>query len=82
MTIVAHNGEGADATLSFTLTVLPPVTITTTSLPGGTVGTAYSATLATTNGVAPYTWALASGSLPAGVSLASNGTITGTPTGP
>jgi hypothetical protein len=82
LTITAHNGEGADATLSFTLTVLPPVTITTTSLPGGTVGTAYSATLAATNGVTPYTWSIASGSLPAGLSLASTGTITGTPTGP
>ena len=82
LTISAHNGEGPDATLSFTLTVLPPVTITTTSLPGGTVGTAYSATLAATNGAAPYSWTLASGSLPAGLSLASNGAISGTPTGP
>jgi predicted outer membrane repeat protein len=82
LTITAHNGEGPDATLTFTLTVLPPVTITTTSLPGGTVGVAYSATLAATNGSAPYTWSIASGSLPAGLSLASGGAITGRPTGP
>lgn len=81
--ITAHNGEGADATLNFTLTVLPPVTITTTSLPSGTVGTAYATThLAAGNGVAPYTWSLASGSLPAGLTLANNGTISGTPNGP
>jgi hypothetical protein len=58
-----------------------PVSITTISLPTGQVGTAYSATLTATGGTAPYTWSLASGTLPAGLSLnASTGTITGTPT--
>ena len=56
----------ADATKSAfaTVTLIPPVQITTTSLPGGTAGTAYNATLAATGGVAPYTWSLASGQLP------------------
>jgi len=55
--------------------------ITTTSLPAGVVGTAYSATLAATGGTSPYTWSLTSGTLPAGLSLnASTGAITGTPT--
>ena len=60
----------------------PPVpTITTTSLPDGTVGVAYSATLQATNGTPPYTWSLDSGSLPDGLTLnASTGAITGTPT--
>ncbi|HXG65578.1 MAG TPA: Ig domain-containing protein [Blastocatellia bacterium] len=61
----------------------PPadLTITTTSLPGGTVGVSYSATLAATGGVAPYTWSVISGSLPAGLSLnSSTGVISGTPT--
>jgi len=57
------------------------LTITTSSLPGGTVGTAYNQTLTATGGTTPYTWAISSGSLPAGVSLgASTGAITGTPT--
>jgi hypothetical protein len=55
-----------------------PLTITTTTLPAGTVGTAYSTTLAATGGVSPYTWS-ASG-LPGGLSLSSAGTISGTPT--
>jgi hypothetical protein len=58
-----------------------PLTITTTSLPNGTAGTAYSATLAATGGTTPYTWSLTSGTLPTGLSLtASTGAIGGTPT--
>jgi len=73
----------ADATksASATVTLIPPVQITTSSLPGGTVGTAYNATLAATGGVAPYTWSVASGQLPPGTSLStSTGLISGTPT--
>lgn len=55
--------------------------ITTSSLPGGTVGIAYSASLAAEGGVRPYSWSIADGSLAAGLSLnASTGAITGTPT--
>ncbi len=58
-----------------------PLAITTTSLPNGTVGTAYSTTLAATGGTTPYTWSLTSGTLPSGLSLnASTGAINGTPT--
>ena len=55
-----------------------PLTISTTTLPAGTVGTAYSATLAATGGVSPYSWS-ASG-LPSGLSISSAGTISGMPT--
>ena len=55
--------------------------ITTTSLPSGNVGVAYSQTLAAGGGVTPYSWSVVSGSLPAGLSLGSStGTISGTPT--
>ena len=54
--------------------------ISTSSLPNGQIGTAYSSTLAATGGVSPYTWSLTSGTLPAGLTLnASTGAITGTP---
>ncbi|MBI4465694.1 MAG: putative Ig domain-containing protein, partial [Acidobacteria bacterium] len=61
---------------------IPPPSITTTSLPSGTQNTTYSATLAATSGATPYTWSIASGSLPAGLTLAASaGVISGTPTG-
>jgi len=56
----------------------PDPTITTGSLPNGTVGTAYTATLAAT-GTTPITWSRDSGTLPAGLTLSGN-TIAGTPT--
>ena len=60
----------------------PPTTlsITTGSLPNGTIGVAYSQTLAATGGTTPYTWTIASGTLPTGLSLSSGGVVSGTPT--
>ena len=69
---------------AFTLTIAAapnPVQITTTSLPSGQVNTAYSTTLAASNGATPYSWSITSGSLPAGLTLtAATGAISGTPT--
>jgi hypothetical protein len=61
------------------------IVITTTSLPNGTVETAYSEALKASGGCTPYKWAITSGSLPAGVTAkpSSNTTafdLTGTPT--
>jgi hypothetical protein len=56
----------------------PPLVVTTTSLPNTTVGMAYSAALQASGGVPPYSWSIASGSLPEGLSLSSTGTISGT----
>jgi hypothetical protein len=76
----ADSASGANFA-TFTITVLPAVTITTASpLPNGSPGIAYSVTLAATGGAAPYTWAVASGNLPPGLSLSTSGAITGTPT--
>lgn len=63
----------------------PPVlqfSITTGSLPGGVVGTAYpSTTIGTVSGTAPVTFAKLSGNLPPGLVMSGTGVITGTPTG-
>jgi hypothetical protein len=68
---------------SYKLVVVPvPLSITTKSLPGGTVGSAYTATLAATGGTAPYTWAVASGTLPAGIALNVDGNLSGVPAQP
>jgi hypothetical protein len=57
-----------------------PLSVTTTSLASGQTSTAYSATLSATGGVAPYSWTVKSGTLPAGLSLSAAGVIAGTPT--
>jgi hypothetical protein len=57
-----------------------PITIVTATLPNGQVGHAYSATLSANGGTAPLTWSLTAGALPAGLTLAPNGLISGTPT--
>jgi Putative Ig domain len=73
--------QSAKATLSLAVVAaVPPsqLTITTTSLPGGTVGASYSASMATSGGTTPYTYS-ATG-LPEGLSInSSTGAITGTP---
>jgi hypothetical protein len=71
----------ASTSKAFALAVLPAVTIATASLPGGTVGVAYSQTLAAANGQAPYAWSVSAGALPAGLVLtAATGALSGTPT--
>ena len=66
---------------NFALAVIPTVTITTaTPLPQGSVGSAYSQTLASSGGYSPYTYAVTSGSLPTGLGLSAAGVISGTPT--
>jgi hypothetical protein len=50
------------------------------TLADGTVGGAYTGTITATGGTGPYTYAVTSGTLPAGLSLSSGGAVTGTPT--
>ncbi|MDE3108718.1 MAG: putative Ig domain-containing protein, partial [Acidobacteriota bacterium] len=70
-------------TQSVTITVNAAPAITTTSLPGGIVGTAYSGSIAVTGGTSPLAYSVSAGSLPAGLTLnSSTGAISGTPTGP
>ena len=69
--IVAYLGSAASASTP---------SITTTSIPNGTVLTASSQTLTAAGGKAPYTWTVAGGSLPPGMGLSSAGVLSGTPT--
>ncbi len=81
-TVKVTDSDSNTATASLSITInSAALSITTTSLPSGTVNTSYSQTLAATGGVSPYTWSISSGSLPAGLTLTgSTGVISGTPT--
>jgi hypothetical protein len=69
------------ATQQLSIIVTSAFAITTSSLPNGTVSTAYSQQLQATGGTAPLTWSLQTGSsLPAGLAISSAGLIAGTPT--
>ena len=56
------------------------LSITTISLPAGSINVPYSSILAASGGVPPYTWTITSGALPAGLTLSTAGVISGTPT--
>jgi hypothetical protein len=53
---------------------------TESPLPSADTGSAYSVVLTGVGGTSPYTWSLGTGSLPAGLSIGSNGTLSGTST--
>lgn len=77
---ISSMGSGATEGSFFAYSGLPAA-ITTTSLPAATVGKPYSATLQGSGGTGTASWAVALGSLPAGLTLnASTGVISGTPT--
>lgn len=77
VTVTVTDNRGVSVNRNLTLTVNQTLQVTTSELPLGVQGEVYSASLSATGGIPPYTWS-ASG-LPSGLSLNSNGTITGTP---
>ncbi len=81
-TIRVIDAVGTTSQANVSIAINPVLlTITSTTLPLGTPNTPYATTtLAATGGIAPYVWTLASGALPTGMALASNGVISGTPT--
>jgi len=83
-TVQVADKYGYKSTKDFTLSILvPPLTITTTSLPCGKVGSSYKKVLAGKGGVKPYAWSVSAGALPGGLALdAATGTISGKPTAP
>lgn len=77
----ASRPEPLSVAVQLALTIAPKhLLVTTKRLPGGVATSLYTASLAATGGVAPYSWELASGQLPPGLSLASSGALSGTPT--
>ncbi len=80
-TIQVTDSHAVTSSKAFTLTVVGGLSIATASLPNGTVGVAYSQTIAASGGAAPYSWSIVAGSSPAGTALnPTSGTLSGTPT--
>ncbi len=74
-------GTAATVTNNYTLTIaVPTLTLTPATVPAGTAGVAYSQTFVASGGIAPYTYALSAGALPAGMTLNAAGALSGTPT--
>jgi hypothetical protein len=82
--MVLFGGAGNSGFLDDTWTYGPitsgPLQITTTSLPGGTVGQPYSFALQAVGGNPPYTWWYAKGGdLPRDLHFSTSGVLSGTP---
>ena len=73
----------ASGSQPFTVTIStpgPPVLIPGQTPPAGVHGTAYSFTFTATGGNLPLSWTVTAGTLPPGLTLDPNGTLSGTPT--
>jgi len=79
VTVTVTDSAAASQSKDLALKVHPAPQILTTELPGGTVGDAYTITLAATGGKAPYSWTAAG--LPPGLACSADGVISGTPVG-
>jgi large repetitive protein len=82
--VAARNlaGTGPSSTASTSVTPNAAPTLTFATPPSGEKGASYSDQLTVNNGTGPFSWSLASGSLPGGVTLnASTGLLSGVPTG-
>ncbi|MBS1786188.1 MAG: putative Ig domain-containing protein [Acidobacteria bacterium] len=81
-TVRATDNNGCQGTQAYTLQVNPPcgtIVVNPTTLPNGTIGTAYNQTMTATGGTGSYSFMVSAGSLPGGVTLATSGALTGTP---
>lgn len=74
----ASDAFSTSAAATVSIMVGPPtVTLDQASLPDGSTSAAYSQMLGASGGAAPYTFAITSGALPAGLTLQSNGVLSG-----
>ena len=80
LTVRLTDGIGYIADQGFTLVIAgtAPAITTSSPLPGGTNGSAYAQPFLAAGGTGPYTWGLAGGALPAGLSLNRAGLLSGT----
>ncbi|WNG40549.1 hemagglutinin [Archangium violaceum] len=78
-TVQVKDAEGAVDTRTYRLLVHSAIGVSTPLLAAATVGESYTAQLEVSGGKGPMRWALAGGTLPAGLSLNEDGQLTGVP---
>jgi large repetitive protein len=74
--IVITSVDFPNQSTTLTITVEPPPTITTTTLPTAPLNGSYSAPVTATGGVPPLSWSITAGALPAGLKLSNSTTGT------
>jgi hypothetical protein len=80
-TVTATDPNNCTGARAYSLTInCPTITLSPASMSNGTAGTAYATTVTQSGGVGTTTFAISAGALPTGMSLSSNGEVSGTPT--
>ena len=80
-TVTATDAAGGTLSAPYSITINAALaSINPPALPDGDVGVSYHQTITASGGTAPYTFAVTSGTLPPGLTLATGGLISGAPT--
>ncbi len=80
-TVLATDTYSCTASKAYSLVIAcSSITVAPSTLPGATTGVAYTETITTSGGTAPYSYAKSSGTLPTGLTLSTSGVVSGTPT--
>ncbi len=79
VTVSATDAAACAGSREYSVRICPVLSALPVVLPEATFGSAYSAVLTGAGGAAPYAFAVVGGALPAGISLAAGGTLSGTP---
>lgn len=81
LTVTAVDSNGCTGSIPYLLRIsCAEVMVTPSNLSNGFVGAVYSQTLGATGGIPPHTYSVSAGSLPGGLNLSIDGTLSGTPT--
>lgn len=78
-TVTVRDSAQSTASRAFTVRIYEPLRFLTSALPEGTESLPYSASIEAAGGAPPYAFSLVSGRLPAGLTLAPGGVLSGAP---